>query len=170
MIDATTEVSTAELCAIVDLTKGRLSQLENAGIIKHSGRDRWPLIATVRALLKQAQERSVAFSEAKAKLENLKVEREKLRLAKEAHDLAPVAETTASLSQFAMWVVAELESMPAAIFSGRNDRKLRRELEQWVFGSRTRLADRCHAEAESLEKTGKAAVLAWGKDKGGEAA
>jgi phage terminase Nu1 subunit (DNA packaging protein) len=44
MIDAKTEVSTRELCEIADLTKGRLSQLENAGIIRRSGRDRWRLV------------------------------------------------------------------------------------------------------------------------------
>ena len=48
MIDAKTEVSTRELCGIADLTKGRLSQLENAGIIKRSVCYRWRLVETQR--------------------------------------------------------------------------------------------------------------------------
>jgi phage terminase Nu1 subunit (DNA packaging protein) len=83
MIDAKTEVSTRELCEIADLTKGRLSQLENAGIIKRSGRDRWRLVETTRALIEDARARSEAHSAARSKLEQLKAAREELRLKKE---------------------------------------------------------------------------------------
>jgi hypothetical protein len=170
MIDDKTMVTTAEILLLADFSKQRLSQLEQAGVVKRAAKDAWVLAPTIRALFADARQRSQEYSQAKTKFETIKAEREQLKLKREAHDLAPVAETTASLSQFAMWVVAELESMPAAIFGARNNHGLRQELEKWVSGSRTRLADRCNAEAESLEQTGKAATVTWGKDKGGEAA
>jgi hypothetical protein len=155
MIDATTEVSTAELCAIVDLTKGRLSQLETAGIIKHSGRDRWLLIATVQALLKQANERSREYSDAKAKLENLKVAREKLRLAKEAKEVVPASDIEALLVFFTGRLLPFLSAFP--IHVAGHDLALRRKVETIVREGQTQMADACEAEADRLLGKDKAA-------------
>jgi hypothetical protein len=51
-IDATTTVTTQELCALLGCTKGHISHLERDGAITRSARDTWPLIKTVRAVIK----------------------------------------------------------------------------------------------------------------------
>lgn len=58
MINDDTTATTAEILLLIDLSKQRLSQLEQAEIIKRLDKDRWPLVATIKALLADARRRS----------------------------------------------------------------------------------------------------------------
>jgi hypothetical protein len=156
-ISSETICSTAELLAVVGLSKGRLSQLEGAGIISRLERDRWNLPATVQALLRDAHERSAKHSEAKARLETLKAEREKLKLMKESKDVVPASDIETLLMFFTGKLLPFLSAFP--IHVAGHDLALRRKAEKIVFDGQTQMADACRDEANRLlgkEKDGKA--------------
>jgi hypothetical protein len=92
MIDENTTATTAEICLVAGFTKQRLGQLESQGVVTRSGRDQWPLAATVRAILSDARARSDAHSGARARLDDLKAQRAKLRLMKECREVCRVSE------------------------------------------------------------------------------
>jgi hypothetical protein len=155
MIDAKTEVSTRELCEIADLTKGRLSQLENAGIIKRSGRDRWSLVETTRALIEDARARSEAHSAARSKLEQLKAAREELRLKKECNEVVYRREFDQLVDAVAFAVLKHYSPLPSRI--GGRDLELRRRCEIEVRIAQQGLSDEMKRMADNLGATGRAA-------------
>jgi hypothetical protein len=155
MIDAKTEVSTRELCEIADLTKGRLSQLENAGIIKRSGRDRWRLVETTRALIEDARARSEAHSAARSKLEQLKAAREELRLKKECNEVVYRREFDQLVDAVAFAVFKHYSPLPSRI--GGRDLELRRRCEIEVRIAQQGLSDEMKRMADNLGATGRAA-------------
>jgi hypothetical protein len=155
MIDAKTEVSTRELCEIADLTKGRLSQLENAGIIKRSGRDRWRLVETTRALIEDARARSEAHSAARSKLEQLKAAREELRLKKECNEVVYRREFDQLVDAVAFAVLKHYSPLPSRI--GGRDLELRRRCEIEVRIAQQGLSDEMKRMADNLGATGRAA-------------
>jgi hypothetical protein len=158
MIDDSTMATTAEILLLADFSKQRLSQLEQAGVVKRFSKDQWPLVATIKALFADARQRSTEYSEAKTQLENIKVEREKLRLAKEAKDVVPASDLEALLMFFTGQLLPFLGSFPALV--GGQDLTVRRRAEKVVFDGQTRMAAACEAEANRL----------LGKDKDGKAA
>ena len=155
MIDAKTEVSTRELCEIADLTKGRLSQLENAGIIKRSGRDRWRLVETTRALIEDTRARSEAHSAARSKLEQLKAAREELRLKKECNEVVYRREFDQLVDAVAFAVLKHYSPLPSRI--GGRDLELRRRCEIEVRIAQQGLSDEMKRMADNLGATGRAA-------------
>ena len=155
MIDAKTEVSTRELCEIADLTKGRLSQLENAGIIKRSGRDRWRLVETTRALIEDARARSEAHSAARSKLEQLKAAREELCLKKECNEVVYRREFDQLVDAVAFAVLKHYSPLPSRI--GGRDLELRRRCEIEVRIAQQGLSDEMKRMADNLGATGRAA-------------
>ena len=155
MIDAKTEVSTRELCEIADLTKGRLSQLENAGIIKRSGRDRWRLVETTRALIEDARARSEAHSAARSKLEQLRAAREELRLKKECNEVVYRREFDQLVDAVAFAVLKHYSPLPSRI--GGRDLELRRRCEIEVRIAQQGLSDEMKRMADNLGATGRAA-------------
>ena len=155
MIDAKTEVSTRELCEIADLTKGRLSQLENVGIIRRSGRDRWRLVETTRALIEDARARSEAHSAARSKLEQLKAAREELRLKKECNEVVYRREFDQLVDAVAFAVLKHYSPLPSRI--GGRDLELRRRCEIEVRIAQQGLSDEMKRMADNLGATGRAA-------------
>ena len=155
MIDAKTEVSTRELCEIADLTKGRLSQLENAGIIRRSGRDRWRLVETTRALIEDARARSEVHSAARSKLEQLKAAREELRLKKECNEVVYRREFDQLVDAVAFAVLKHYSPLPSRI--GGRDLELRRRCEIEVRIAQQGLSDEMKRMADNLGATGRAA-------------
>ena len=156
MIDDKTMATTAEILLLADFSKQRLSQLEQAGVVKRLSKDQWPLAATIRALFADARQRSQEYSEAKARFETIKAEREKLKLMKEAKDVVPASDLEALLMFFTGQLLPFLGSFPALV--GGQDLTVRRRAEKVVFEGQTRMADACKAEADRLlGKDGKAA-------------
>jgi hypothetical protein len=151
-IDQTTECTTAELRAIVDLTPGRLSQLESAGVIKRLDKDRWPLVATVRALLTEARARTVGLSEARVRLEHARAKAMELRTAREAGELAPTQEWFDGMKLVTGKIVAALVGLPARYTRDLGERS---RLDGMISQLRTDVADWIEAEAASLEEAAK---------------
>jgi hypothetical protein len=151
-----TEVSTRELCEIVGLTKGRLSQLENAGVIKRAKRDRWHLAATVKALLADAHQRSAQYSETKARLEHIKWEREQIKLEQLKGRLCWYSD----FEQFVDFTAASwLQALRASVFeiAGR-DLTERKRVEEILGQAQDAVRSKVLAEAERLgPKKGEAA-------------
>jgi hypothetical protein len=158
VIDDATVANTNEICKLAAITKQHLGRLEQQGIVRRSGRDEWPLVATMNSLLVDARQRSSEYSEAKAKLEQLKIERERLRLAKEAKEVVPAGDLEALLMFFTGQLLPFLGGFPALV--GGQDLTIRRRAEKVVFDGQTRMAAACEAEANRL----------LGKDKDGKAA
>ena len=146
-VDQTTECTTAELRAIVDLTPGRLSQLESAGLIKRLDKDRWPLVA--RALLTEARARTAGLSEARVRLENARAKAMELRTAREAGELAPLQEWYDGMSMITGKIVAALVGLPARFTRDIGERQ---RLETEINRIRTDVADWLEAEGARLEE------------------
>jgi hypothetical protein len=123
MIDDTTTATTNEICKLAAITKQHLGRLEANGIVRRSGRDQWPLVATMNALLTDAKQRSDAHSVARTRLDDLKAQREKLRLMKECREVCYVREFKELTDQVAFSVLNRLSPLPAQI--GGRDLKLR---------------------------------------------
>jgi hypothetical protein len=100
MIDDKTMATTAEILLLADFSKQRLSQLEQAGVVKRAAKDSWPLAATIKALFADARQRSQEYSEAKTRFETIKADREKLKLMKEAKEVVPASDIEALLALF----------------------------------------------------------------------
>jgi hypothetical protein len=158
MIDDSTIATTAEILLLADFSKQRLSQLEQAGVVKRAAKDSWPLATTIKALFADARQRSQEYSEANAKLENLKVAREKLKLAKESRDVVPASDIETLLIFFTGRLLPFLSAFP--IHVAGPDLALRRKVEAIVREGQTQMAAACEAEANRLlakDKDGKAA-------------
>lgn len=152
MIDINTEVSTTELCALADLSKQRISQLEGAGIIRRNAKDTWPLQATMRALFTDARARSAAHSEAKGRMEIARAKALELKVAREEGKVAPLQEWFDSLTTIIGKVVVALDA-----FAPRLSRNVeeRRRVDDLIRELRTNVADWLAAEATRLEEVAK---------------
>jgi phage terminase Nu1 subunit (DNA packaging protein) len=152
MIDDTTQISTAELCALCDLTKGRLSQLESAGVIQRSEKNSWPLIATTRALFADARSRSAAHSEAKGRMEEARAKALELKLSREEGKVAPVEDFYAAVTMIIGKITAALVALPARF---TRDLLERQRLEALINELRTNVADWIQQESSRLEEAGR---------------
>jgi hypothetical protein len=156
MINDKTMATTAEILLLADFSKQRLSQLEQAGVVKRLGKDQWPLAATIKALFADARQRSQEYSEAKARFEAIKAERERLKLMKESKDVVPAGDLEALLLFFTGKLLLFLSAFPVHI-AGR-DMALRKKAEAIVLEGQTQMAHACKVEADRLlGKDGKAA-------------
>jgi hypothetical protein len=88
------------------------------------GPNKWPLVATIKALFADARRRSSEYSEAKARFERLKAERERLKLMKEGGEVC----YTRELDEFGLAVYAAHVKFygPLAARIGGRDLALRR--------------------------------------------
>ncbi len=77
------EISTQSLCALAGVTPATLSAWQRRGLIAKNGRNRWPMKATVQALVKHYRETAEARTEADGGLD---LKAEKARLAREQAD------------------------------------------------------------------------------------
>jgi hypothetical protein len=155
MIDDKTIATTAEICSLVGFTKQRLGGLERDAVVQRVGRDAWPLVATIRKLFEHAKAQRSAQSEARSKLLAAQQRLADLRYQRAAAELVTVADYHSAIAMLSGWFVAALERLPATA-PARADPALRKELEAWVYNTRTELADKCQAEVAAIEK-GKAA-------------
>lgn len=89
-----TEVSDAELAALVGLTDRRIRQLAQAGKLKRTGRNRFRLGDAVRVMLDEAAENNEGSELQKERLRKLRAEATmaELELAKERGEVALVSE------------------------------------------------------------------------------
>jgi hypothetical protein len=87
MIDDVTTAMTNEICKLAAITKQHLGRLEGNGIVRRSGRDQWPLVATLNALFADARARSAAHSDARARYEQARAQPIELRTKREAAQL-----------------------------------------------------------------------------------
>ena len=148
MIDNSTTATTAEILLLIDLSKQRLSQLEQAEIIRRIDKDKWPLVATIKALLADARRRSSEFSEAKARLERIKADRERLKLMRETKEVVPASDLTAFIDFMAGTILPVLGALPARL-SGR-DRELHRRAQRVVIEAQQQISDACGKECDRL--------------------
>jgi hypothetical protein len=115
MIDDQTTATTAEICLLAGFSKQRLGKLEDAGIVKRTSKDQWPLAATMQELLKDARERSDAHGAARAKLDSLRAQREGLKLQRECNDLVRLSEFKTAIDAVAFCVLKHLDPLPSRI-------------------------------------------------------
>jgi phage terminase Nu1 subunit (DNA packaging protein) len=149
MIDDKTEATTAQICALADLSKQRLSQLEGAGIIRRAGKDRWPLVATMRALFIDARARSAAHSEAKGRMELARAKALELKLAREEGKVAPLQEWNDAMVIVTGNVLTGLNAIPPRF---TRDLAERRRLEGLINEMRTDVSQWLLDEADRLEE------------------
>ena len=147
MIDDATEATTAEICMLSDLSKQRLGQLEAGGIIKRAGKDRWPLIATVRALFADARARSSAHSDARARYEVARAIALEMKTQREAGDLVPTAAVENYTKMAFGRIRVEHSSLPARYTRNVEERQ---RLERLLDEADTRTADYLEEQGDAL--------------------
>ena len=155
MIDDKTTATTAEICLLAGFSKQHLGKLERAGIVKRAVKDQWPLAATMRALIEDANARAAAHSASRAKLDDLRAKREALKLQRECHDLVRRSEFETAIDFTAFTVLRHLDPVPARL-AGR-DLTLRRRCEAELRTARAGMAKDMRTQADSLKDTGRAA-------------
>ena len=156
MISENTEITTRELCELVDLTKGRISHLQSAGVIKPVGRDCWRLIETVRALVNEARERTrIAASPERARWEAARAQREEMKAKQLVGELCRTKDFDDAWVEVIGYMVAGITAIPARC---TRDRVLRRTIEAQLDAWRVDVANYFQRRADELEgKGGKAA-------------
>lgn len=154
MIDEQTTATTAEVCLLAGFTKQRLGALEGQGIVTRLGRDQWALAATMRAILTDARARSEAHSAARARLDQVKIEREQLRLAREAGTLVRLSEFSEAIDGVAYCVLKHLAPLPSRL--GGRDLVARKRVEAELRIAQQGMSDEMAQMAAKLAETGKA--------------
>jgi hypothetical protein len=155
MIDEQTTASTNEICLMAGFTKQRLGQLESQGVVTHAGRDAWPLAATMRSLLSDARARSDAHSASRARLDDLRAAREKLKLMKESGEVCYMHEFMEAGDQLVYVVQNRLAPVPGQV--GGRDLTLRKLVEDKLRAAQNLMSEDMLKLANELDKgTGKA--------------
>jgi hypothetical protein len=103
------------------------------------GRDAWPLVATMNSLLTDARQRSDAHSAARARLDDLRASREKLRLMKECREVC----YTKEFDEFGLAVYAAhvRHYGPLAARIGGRDLAVRQRAEKELMAAQQGLSD-----------------------------
>jgi hypothetical protein len=142
-------LTTKQLMAATGLGADRLAQHEQAGIIKRAGRNSWPAVETLSALVVhyRSESRRGYRSAADAELRQARVREIEIRTAERERRLIPVTDAADSMSAMIGLVLTELSGHPARC---TRDLALRRRIEDEVFGIRERLSDRMRKVSEQL--------------------
>jgi hypothetical protein len=85
--DDSTLASTAQICQLAHFSRQRLNALQAEGIVQPVGRGEWPLVATLNALFEHLRTQRDTVSDTRREWEKVKVERERLRVARESHEV-----------------------------------------------------------------------------------
>jgi hypothetical protein len=168
MIDEQTTGTTAEICLLAGFTKQRLGQLESQGVVTRSGRDQWLLPATIRALIADARARADAHSASRARLDDLRASREKLKLMKESGEVCYMSEFIEAGDNLVYVVQNRLAPLPAQI--GGRDVKLRQLVDAKLRDAQNLMSADMRKLADELDKgTGKASRRDSAGDRGSKA-
>jgi len=138
MIDEKTTASTAEICLLAALTPQRLSQVEREGVVQRAGRDEWPLVATVRRLFDDARSRRTA-SAARLRWEEARAEMEQLKVQQRRGELCRLEDAAALLEETLGSLMSDLDALPARF---TRDLSERRRLDALIVEARNNWARR----------------------------
>jgi phage terminase Nu1 subunit (DNA packaging protein) len=157
MIDPTLTATTAEMVAATGLSASYLGRLERDGIVSRNGRDDWPLVKSVNAIIGylRRENRKSGRTEADLRLIKAKARSIELRNAKDEHQLVEMEEVVAVIDRVIGLMVSRLAGLPARC---TRDVELRRTIEEEINAARQAVADECAKQAASLDDTGKAAA------------
>jgi len=156
IFDDSTMASTADICRLAGFTKQRLSALEHEGVVRRAGRGEWPLVATLNALFENLRTQRDAVSDTRREWEKVKVERERLRIDRERHEVVDRGEFTAAWTICWGIVVAKLVGVPARC---TRDLQMRQTIGHELNLARHEACDEFERQAEALETSGEAAAV-----------
>jgi phage terminase Nu1 subunit (DNA packaging protein) len=153
-------VSSADLALVLGVTDRRVRQLENAGVLRKLEHGEWDLAESVQSYLRhklqtEARKRSrgSAAGSADERLKEMKTRREELRLAREEHELVPLADAIFAMDQVAGAVALEVNNIPARYTRDLDERdRLRHEIDAAL----TKVANRIGKCAKALRQGGEA--------------
>lgn len=154
MVDDQTTATTAEICLLAGFSKQHLGKLEAGGIVKRTAKDQWPLAATVRALIGDANARAAAHSASRARLDDLRAQREQLKLQRECFALVKRSDFEEGIDAMAHVVLKHLSPLPARL-GGRNLAERKRVDAELRIAQRG-MSDELKLMAQKMEETGKA--------------
>jgi hypothetical protein len=139
MVTGKTIATTREIVSLTGFSEVYLGRLERERVICRSGRGKWPLLATIHAIiqhLRATNRRGGAGSDA---LRAARAEEIRIRVAERMKDLIPVTDAAAHMDVMTGLTLTELSGLPARC---TRDLALRRRIEDEVFAMRERLAKR----------------------------
>ncbi len=150
-------VTTQALLSLLEFSAPYLTRLERMGVVARADRNSWDLADTIRRIIRYLREdnRRGRRAEAATELARLKARALELRLARENHELIPLAESMATVDSIVGGLVSALSAVPAR---RTRDLALRRTIEAEINLVRTIAAAECRRQAEALMTTGKAKV------------
>src|SRR5882672_10524602 len=110
-------LTTAELIALARIGSDRLAQLEGQRVIKRAGRDRWPALQTLGALIGyyRSDARRAAKSQAESEYRDAKTNEVTLRVAQKMHELIRTDDAAQAIELVIGRVATLLLSLPARI-------------------------------------------------------
>jgi hypothetical protein len=152
--DQETTATTAQICALAGFTQQRLAALEREGIVHRVGRSQWPLVKTINQIFEHLRARRDAVDQSRAQWQQARLERERLRVEREAHNLVPMTEFDDAWTFVVGTLTAKLAGVPSRC---SRDLALRRVIEQEINQARHEACDEYERHAAALSTTGKAA-------------
>jgi hypothetical protein len=148
------QLTTQQLAKATGVGPERLAQLEKAGVIKRSGRNRWPAIETLGALVLhyRSEARRGHRSAADAELRRARAKEIEVRTLEREHKLVPTTEAIATLDDITGVILTGLSALPTRV-AGR-DLQLRRKVEDELLELRTAVSERLQEQGEALCRAG----------------
>ncbi len=148
--------STKQIVALAEIGEDRLAQIEQAGFIKRTARNRWPVVETLVGLVRfyRDQNRRGPKSEADAEWRRAKAREIQIRIAEREHKLIALEEVFTAWDFCIAVLVTHLTSVPARC---TRDLLLRQTIEREIDLARNAAADVYAKHAASLRKNGRAA-------------
>lgn len=138
-----------ELRELTNYSKAAIIALEQAGVIKRSATNEWPLPDTLVALMKHLRERKSPASDGRIKWENARARREEMKAQREAGNSIPLSTFKTLVDQCAFTSLKWLDAIPARL-AGR-DLQLRRKAQEVVNWARAGMSSDMHKLGEGGE-------------------
>jgi phage terminase Nu1 subunit (DNA packaging protein) len=150
-------ITTRELCEVTGYSAPAIVDLQKSGIIEKVAKDTWSIdaVSLIVSHLRDKIKRGVKSSAAEQELVAAKAQALKLRVAREAAELAPVQDFHDGIAAITDKIVAALVALPAR-FS--RDIGERRRLETEINQIRSDVAASLTDEATRLEQAARKAA------------
>jgi hypothetical protein len=156
MITPETTATSTEICALAGFSPQRLGVLEREGVIRRSGPNRWPLVETISKLFEHLRSQRKAVSASRARWEQAKAKREELRIQRESNELVRRDEFAAAWQICNGILNRHLHGVASRC---TRDIALRQVIEDELAKAVNAGCDEFEKQAASLEATGQAAPV-----------
>lgn len=142
-------IGTEQAARLIMVSAERLRQLTKGGYITQEGRGRYNLVAVVQGYIRflKDEERRSSRTAAESRVRDARAAEIELRIAEKRRELIEAEEAVAACDKIVGVVRTEIIGLPARV---SRDKKIRRQVEEQVHGSLSRIAGSLREVGDAL--------------------